>query len=206
MKESKTQFKDKTLPLITLILILIQSFQVSAIVALEESPLDIIKNRNKTVEEIIGDKDEIKGETKERLKDVINSFMDFNEFSRLALGKYWKERTEQEKKDFANVFQKLIRNSSVKKLEIYQADSVVYEEPEINGSKAIVTTIAYKKRKEFEITYKMHKVGNEWKTYDMEIDGVSTARNYRDSFYKQIAKTSYKEMYDKLVKRLESDK
>ncbi|TDI71878.1 MAG: ABC transporter substrate-binding protein [Bacteroidetes bacterium] len=206
MKESEMQFKDKTLPLITLILILIQSFQVSAIVALEESPLDIIKNRNKTVEEIIGDKDEIKGETKERLKDVINSFMDFNEFSRLALGKYWKERTEQEKKDFANVFQKLIRNSSVKKLEIYQADSVVYEEPEINGSKAKVTTIAYKKRKEFEITYKMHKVDNEWKTYDMEIDGVSTARNYRDSFYKQIAKTSYKEMYDKLVKRLESDK
>ena len=200
------QFKDKTLPLIILILILVQSFQVSAIVPGTESPVDIIKNRNRTVEEIIGNKDEINGETKEKLKDVINSFMDFNEFSRLALGKYWKERTEQEKKDFVNVFQKLIRNSSVKKLEIYQADRMVYEEPEINGSKAKVTTIAYKKRKEFEITYKMHKVDNEWKTYDMEIDGVSTARSYRDSFYKQIAKTSYKEMYDKLVKRLEKQK
>ena len=83
---------------------------------------------------------------------------------------------------------------------------MVYEEPEINGSKAKVTTIAYKKRKQFEITYKMHKVDNEWKTYDMEIDGVSTARSYRDSFYKQIAKTSYKEMYDKLVKKLENQK
>jgi len=206
MKKSKMQFKDKNLPMITLILILVQSFQVNAMVPLKESPVDIIKNRNKTVEEIIGNKDEIKGETKERLKDVINSFMDFNEFSRLALGKYWKERTGQEKKDFTNVFQKLIRNSSVKKLEIYQADRIVYEEPEINGSKAKVTTIAYKKRKEFEITYKMHKVDNEWKTYDMEIDGVSTARNYRDSFYKQIAKTSYKEMYDKLVKKLENQK
>ena len=200
------QFKDKTLPLIILILILVQSFQVSAIVPGTESPVDIIKNRNRTVEEIIGNKDEINGETKEKLKDVINSFMDFNEFSRLALGKYWKERTEQEKKDFVNVFQKLIRNSSVKKLEIYQADRMVYEEPEINGSKAKVTTIAYKKRKEFEITYKMHRVDNEWKTYDMEIDGVSTARNYRDSFYKQIAKTSYKAMYNKLAKRLESQK
>ena len=199
------QFKNKNLSMIS-ILILVQSFQVSGIAAVEESPVEIIKNRNKTVEEIIGNKDEVKGETKERLKDIINSFMDFNELSRLALGKYWKERTKQEKRDFANVFQQLIRNSSVKKLEIYRADRMVYEEPEINGSKAKVTTIAYKKRKQFEITYKMHKVDNEWKTYDMEIDGVSTARSYRDSFYKQIAKTSYKEMYDKLVKKLENQK
>ncbi len=199
------QFKNKNLSMI-IILILAQSFQLSGIAAVEESPVEIIKNRNKTVEEIIGNKDEVKGETKERLKDIINSFMDFNELSRLALGKYWKQRTKQEKRDFANVFQQLIRNSSVKKLEIYRADRMVYEEPEINGSKAKVTTIAYKKRKQFEITYKMHKVDNEWKTYDMEIDGVSTARSYRDSFYKQIAKTSYKEMYDKLVKKLESQK
>jgi len=200
------QCKNKKLPMIIAIIILFQSFQVSGIAAVEESPVEIIKNRNKTVEEIIGNKDEVKGETKERLKDIINSFMDFNELSRLALGKYWKERTKQEKRDFVNVFQQLIRNSSVKKLEIYQADRMVYEEPEINGSKAKVTTIAYKKRKQFEITYKMHKVDNEWKTYDMEIDGVSTARSYRDSFYKQIAKTSYKEMYNKLVKRLENQK
>jgi len=200
------QFKNKNLPMIIVIIILFQSFQVIGIAAVEESPVEIIKNRNKTVEKIIGNKDEVKGETKERLKDIINSFMDFNELSRLALGKYWKERTKGEKRDFANVFQQLIRNSSVKKLEIYQADRVVYEEPEINGSKAKVTTIAYKKRKQFEITYKMHKVDNEWKTYDMEIDGVSTARSYRDSFYKQIAKTSYKEMYDKLVKKLENQK
>ena len=187
-------------------LILVQSFQVNGSTSPEDSLVDIIKNRNKMVEEIIGNKDEVKGETKEKLKDIINSFMDFNELSRIALGKYWKERTEQEKKDFATVFQQLIRNSSVKKLEIYQADRIVYEEPEVTGEKAKVTTVAYKDRKDVEIVYKMHRVNDEWKTYDMEIDGVSTARNYRDSFYKQIAKTSYKAMYNKLAKKLESQK
>ena len=112
------QLNKKNLSMIIVIIISLQSFQVSGIAAVEESPVEIIKNRNKTVEEIIGNKDEVKGETKERLKDIINSFMDFNELSRLALGKYWKERTKQEKRDFVNVFQQLIRNSSVKKLEI----------------------------------------------------------------------------------------
>ena len=51
----------------------------------------------------------------------------------------------------------------------------------------------------------MHEVGGEWKAYDIVIDGASTARNYRDSFYKQIAKSSYKEMFDKLVTKLAED-
>ena len=174
------------------------------------SPLDIIKNRNQAVEKILANKgDNVDQDTKEKLKDVINGLMDFRELSRSALGKYWAERTEQEKNDFVNVFEQLIRNSSVKKLEIYKADRMEYETPEINDSKAKVTTLAYKDRKNVEIVYKLHLVNDVWKAYDMEIDGVSTARNYRDSFYKQIAKSSYKEMYDKLVSRLaeqETDK
>ncbi|MFQ5649689.1 MAG: phospholipid-binding protein MlaC [bacterium] len=186
---------------------LLMSFFCQEAVAANESPLALIKARNQKVETILDAAgDQVSDETKEQLKDVINSFIDFEELSRLALGKYWKERTAQEKRDFVNVFQQLIRNSSVKKLEAYKADRIVYEEPEINGDKARVTTVAHKKRKEVEVLYKLHKVGEQWKVYDLEIDGASTARNYRESFYKQIAKTSYQEMYNKLVKRLKESK
>ena len=172
----------------------------------DQSPLDLIKLRNQEVEQILDRAgDSVNVETKEQLKDVINGCIDFAELSRLALGKYWDERTEQEKSDFVAVFQQLIRNSSVKKLEVYKADKIEYEKPEIDGNKAEVLQIAYKKRKQVEVLYKLHLFNQEWKVYDMEIDGVSTARNYRESFYKQIAKSSYQEMYDKLVKRLEQD-
>ena len=171
-----------------------------------KSPVEVLKERNRTVEEILKKADDhITPETKEKLKEVINGIIDFWELSRLSLGKYWNKRTEQEKKDFVNVFQQLIKNSSVKKLEIYQADRIEYLDPVIKGNKASVTTIAYKKRKQVEIVYKMHLKNGEWKVYDMVIDGVSTARNYRDSFYKQIAKSSYKEMYNKLVKKLKEE-
>jgi len=167
------------------------------------SPLAVIKARNNTIKKIIDNAgDNIDDQTREKLKDIINELIDFRELSRLALGKYWKERTEKEKEEFTNVFRKLIRNSSVKKLEVYRADRIKYESPEIDGDKVTVTTIAYKGRKNVEIVYKMHRVDGEWKIYDMVIDGLSTARNYRGSFYKQIAKTSYQAMYDKLVKRL----
>ncbi|MFQ5708238.1 MAG: phospholipid-binding protein MlaC [bacterium] len=174
---------------------------------LEKSPVELIKARNQAVEKILQHTDDkVSPETKEKLKEVINGIMDFRELSRLALGKYWNQRSAKEKEDFVNVFSQLIKNSSVKKLEIYKADRLVYESPQINGTKAKVTTIAYKKRKQVEIVYKMHKNAQRWRVYDMEIDGVSTARNYRDSFYKQIAKSSYQEMYKKLVRKLAEEK
>ncbi len=169
-----------------------------------QSPLEVIRARNEAVVEILDAAgEEISDETRERLKDVINDFIDFQELSRRALGRYWNERTAQEQQEFVDVFQQLIRNSSVKKLSVYQADSVQYQPPEIDGDRTTVTTIAYKDRQGVEIVYRMHRLAGEWEAYDVVIDGASTVRNYRDSFYKQIATTSYAEMYTKLVRRLE---
>ena len=169
----------------------------------EESPVQIIKARNQNVEDILNAAGEnIDDATRDQLKHVINSFIDFRELSRIALGKYWNDRTDKEKDEFVSVFEQLIRNSSVKKLEVYKADRIEYHEPEIRSEKAFVKTVAYKKKKQVEVLYKMHKVKGEWKVYDLEIDGLSTARNYRDSFYKQISTTSYEEMYEKLVSKL----
>ncbi len=171
----------------------------------DDSPEAVIRRRNETIQKILEQAgDQVDHPTRERLKNIINDIIDFRELARLALGKYWRQRTEKEKAEFVEVFRKLIRNSSVKKLEIYRADRLVYKPAVIRGKKATVTTVAYKGRKNVEIVYKLHKVKGKWKVYDMVIDGLSTARSYRDSFYKQIAKTSYKEMYNKLVERLKN--
>lgn len=197
------RIKRATATLCFYLIILLVLDAVNVLADSNQSPLDIVKARNKTVEKILeAEGENVNPETKEKLKEIINGLMDFKEFSKRSLGKYWDQRTPQEQEDFTSVFSQLIKNSSVKKLEIYQADKLVYEEPEIKGLKAKVTTVAHKKRKQVEIVYKMHKLNDQWLVYDMEIDGVSTVRNYRESFYKQIAKTSYEEMYAKLAKKL----
>jgi phospholipid transport system substrate-binding protein len=169
----------------------------------QESPVDVVRSRNQTVEQIVrAAGDDVDDATMEQLKDLINSLIDFRELSRRALGRHWNERTEQEKDDFVSVFQQLIRNSSVRKLSIYKADRIEYLEPEIEGTNATVTTIAHKDRREVEVVYKMHLVDDHWRAYDIVIDGASTSRTYRDSFYRQISRSSYGEMYSRLVNRL----
>lgn len=167
-----------------------------------QGPVDVIRTRNDAVMKILDQAgDSVSGATKERLKDVLNSFIDFDELSRRALGKHWEARTDAERKDFVAVFRQLIRNSSVRKLEVYQADRVDYQAPVETPDGAVVTTVAHKGAKSVTIAYHMHRVGSAWKAFDVVIDGASTVRTYRDSFTKEIAKTSYAAMYDKLVKR-----
>ncbi len=172
--------------------------------AVMQSPVDMIRSRNDAVTEIVNAAgDEVSDETREQLKDVINGFIDFETFSRRALGRYWDERTDQERSDFVRVFRQLVRNSSVRKLEVYQADRVEYQEPEERGENVRVTTLAYKGDRSVEIVYLMHQIDSEWKVYDVVVDGASTTRNYRDSFYREIRGSSYQDMYAKLVRRLE---
>lgn len=171
-------------------------------VTAQQGPAEVIRSRNVAVEKILDAAgDPVTEATRERLKDVINGFIDFTELSKRALGKHWEERTATERQEFIEVFRTLVRNSSVRKLEVYEADRMDYPPAEVTGATAKVTTIAHKGTKAVTITYLMHKVGAEWKAYDVVIDGASTARNYRDSFSREIAKTSYRDMYARLVKR-----
>ena len=48
------------------------------------------------------------------------------------------------------------------------------------------------------INYKMRKVGDQWKAYNLEIEGLSLVTNYRTSFGKEISATSL----DALIARL----
>ena len=167
------------------------------------TPGDLVKARNEAAQRAVDAAgDSISDEEREALKDVINGLIDFRELSRRALRRHWAARTPEEQDQFVEVFRSLIRNSSVRKLEIYQADSITYQPAETDGDRSRVVTIAYKGRSEVEIAYLMHKVGGEWMVYDVVIDDSSTLRTYQDSFQREINSTSYQAMYNRMVDKL----
>jgi len=170
----------------------------------QESPVDAIRGRNQAVKVILEtvEGDSVFGETRERLKDEINGLIDFPELSARALGRYWNDRSEAEQGEFISVFRELVRNSSVRKLEVHEADSISYAAPEVEGENATVLTTAHKNDQSVEIVYHLLRRDSEWKAWDVVIDGSSTMRTYRDSFYREIRSTSFEAMLDRLKERL----
>lgn len=145
-------------------------------------------------------------EKKEKLKkrnklvrDVVDERFDWEEFSRRTLARHWRDRTEEEKKEFIDLFGKLLERTYLDQVEGYSGEKVVYLDEKVDGDYAVVDVkIITRKETEIPVKYRLKKKGDEWFIYDVIVEGVSLVNNYRTQFNSIIVR--YK--YEGLIKRL----
>lgn len=139
-----------------------------------------------------------------KLRESISERFSFQDMARRSLGRHWKERTTQEKKDFTDVFARLIENSYIGKIEGYTDEKVVYTGEVLLKRKAMVKTrIVTTKGTEIPINYKLLK-RSDWVVYDISVEGVSLVSNYRSQFNSALSSSSYAELVDTLRKKVEA--
>jgi len=69
----------------------------------------------------------------------------------------------------------------------------------VDGDTATVATrIITKNGTDVPVDYRMHKKGDRWLVYDVNIEGVSLVSNYRTQFNKIIQTASYNDLVQKL--------
>ena len=61
------------------------------------------------------------------------------------------------------------------------------------------------KGEEFTINYKLHRVGENWRVYDLVIENISLINNYRSQFNRILASSTYAELISKIKAKV-SDK
>ena len=172
---------------------------------------EISEGVKKTLDSIIGivsredlKNNEKKAERRALLREIVSKKFSYYEMSRRSLAKHWKERTAEEKKEFADLFGKLLENSYANKIESYSDEKIIYVDEKKKGNVALVKTIVQKSNDEITVNYKLVKLDNDWKIYDLIVEGVSMIKNYRTQFKMIIHKSSYEELVSKLKKKLET--
>jgi phospholipid transport system substrate-binding protein len=165
--------------------------------------LDLVMERNQTIEAIV--KSPTEGETPEeraQIKSIVSELFDFSSFSQTSLGRYWKDRTEAERAEFTDLCKRLIEKNYADPKLYKKAEKVVYDGGTVDGDTGEVKTIVSYKTEESTIDYQLKKVGEKWLIYDMVIDDLSVAKNNRSQFRKEIRKTSYEGLVNKLKDKL----
>ncbi|MDP6037593.1 MAG: ABC transporter substrate-binding protein [Candidatus Latescibacteria bacterium] len=188
-------------------LIFVLFFASSAVASDQgEALLNMVKERDQAIQDIV--RSETKGETPEeraKLKAIVGDLFDFETFSKESLGRDWAERTEAELKEFVDVNRQLIeRNYADPKL-YTKADKIDYTGVEVEDTASLVKTVVHYKRETSLIDYKLHLVDGKWLIYDMVIDDLSVARSNRSQFRREIRKSSFAGLMDKLKKKLKED-
>ena len=174
----------------------------TALAQTNQSPTAALKQRDATLQKLASMVSSPETETRAR-QAIVESF-DFAEHSRVSLGKYWKDRTPAEQKDFVDIMRSWTENRAIKKL-LKRADKTTYASEDVKSESAMVKTVVLYKGVKTLVDYKMRLNSGKWQIVDMYIDGASVALANRDAFYKKIAKTSYNELVKTLrAKTLET--
>ena len=132
-------------------------------------------------------------ERRKLIRAAADQIVDWNEMAKRALGRYWRGRTDEERREFIYLFGKLLEKTYFEKLKGYSGEKVIYLGDRVEGNYALgKAKIITKQDKEIKVLYRMKKVQGKWMVYDVSVEGVSLINNYRTQFNSILARSSPK--------------
>lgn len=171
-----------------------------------QSPLELVKDTaDQVLAQLTANKIELL-QSPEKIYDLVEDKIlpgfDFTQMSRLVLGKYWRRATPMQRKAFERAFRELLVRTYVTALLNYSDQAITYlpmRQSEDATHVTVATLVNDPSSPSVPINFKLYLKQQEWKVYDVIIDGVSLISNYRSSFAMQIRRYTL----DGLIRNLE---
>ncbi len=153
-----------------------------------QAPQLIIENTSHALQEKLKNPDFAKNKTEIRnfVDQEIFPHIDTVRMSALALGKHWRTASKEQKVQFIAAFKNLLVNTySATFSEQFQNWSIEYLPLTIaadDKSVTVKTTVHQPGKPEAKIDYSMVQRNNDWRIYDLKVEGISLIISNRDTF------------------------
>src|SRR6185436_6636635 len=122
---------------------------------------------------------------------------------------HWQKRTPAEQKEFMDLFKQFLERTYLDKIEPYynELDKITYQGEKIIDNYASVKSVITTKRQiDHPVEYRLEKgSNNNWRVYDVLIEGVSLVKNYRVQFDEIISKSSFEGLIKDLRTKIETN-
>lgn len=172
-------------PALLLVLVVLAFLFMSKANADAKTPLEVVKTGVDQAKSIIDNPSVKYGEKRKQLHDVLLPFFDTEEMAKRVLG-INKKKYENRLPEFTPLFIELIENQYLRLNTIDSAKNVEVsygeEKIETDGYATVDTKIITKNGTKTPVSYRLIFKNNEWKVFDIIIEGVSLISNYRSQF------------------------
>jgi phospholipid transport system substrate-binding protein len=132
---------------------------------------------------------------------------DFARMTRLAVGRNWQQANDAQKEALVKEFRTLLVRTYSSSISAYRNQTIEVKPLKLAAADkdaTVRTAVIQQGGPPIPIDYSMEKAGNEWKVYDVVIDGVSLVTTYRSSFNEQISKGGIDGLVKTLLYRIRS--
>jgi len=145
---------------------------------------------------------------REELWKILQEAFDFTEISKRALARNWRKFSPGEKEAFSKAFTQLLGDTYISKIQgKFRDENVAYLSQQLVASnKAVVKTKIVRDTGDIPVNYSMKKRYDEWKVYDVKIEGVSLVKNYRSQFNRILIRDSPKELIEQVQRKAERNR
>lgn len=136
------------------------------------------------------------------VQQEIIPFADFVGMTKLTLGKHWKTATPEQRTRFGEAYKAMLIRSYANTMLAFAGASirVVRSVPSSREGYLSVETVVQPVAAEAKhAKFDLRLINNEWKAYNVTVDGVDLITNFRTNFTREISDTSL----DALITRLE---
>ncbi len=142
------------------------------------------------------------GKMAELIEKSVAPHFDFERMTRLAVGRNWREATEEQKKLLIAQFRQLLVRSYSTAYSAYRNIVVEVKPARLQPGEDDVQVKSEIKlpggAPPVNVDYAMYKADSDWKVYDVIVDGVSLVTTYRSTFSEEIRQNGI----DGLIKSL----
>lgn len=174
-------------------------------------PMDLME---KTVNEILNvlrdpayKPESAKKAQAKKIEIIILGVFDYVELSKRTLGKSWNALSLDQRKEFTDLYSTLLRNTYMDRIQAYSDEKVSFiQEVPLAEDKVEVKSLVTTASKQIPIDYRMFLKGDQWKIYDIQVEGISLIKNYRTQFSEILSKNPPAELINVLRKKVETPK
>ena len=164
----------------------------------------------KVTEEVLsaikGDKQLAAGDKQKALKlaeEKVLPYIDFEESTRLAVGRAWPQATPEQRKKLVAEFRNMLVRTYSNAIEAYEGQTLKVlpsrgGKPDAKDEATVRAQFVRAGGKPLPIEFQMRKNGDTWKVFDIAVEGISLVLTYRSEFDAVVKQ----EGVDGLIKRL----
>jgi phospholipid transport system substrate-binding protein len=185
-----------------LALLLLIAFPVFA---QEQNPEELVKKITQDVMAAIkSDKQLAAGDKQKALKlaeEKILPHVDFDEATRLAVGRAWAQASPEQKKKLVTEFRNMLVRTYSSAIQAYEGQEMKVLPLRMKPGETDVTVrnqFIRSGQKPVSLDYSMRKTDQGWKIYDIVVEGISLVLTYRSEFDAVVKQDGV----DGLIKRL----
>lgn len=171
------------------------------------APFDTVKMNVGSVLEILGDP-KLKGDAGRKVKEqklevIADKMFDYIELSKRTLGLNWNKFTQEQRKEFVDLFKMVLKDAYVDKIMAYTNERVNFtKEVSLSETTYEIQSVVMRKSGEVPIFYRAIKKENSWKVYDVIVEGVSLINNYRTQFREILGNNPPETLLETLRKKV----